>query len=102
MPYIAIYLAAINLLAIALTAHDKRAAQQRKTHPNESAIRRGSRRRVRESTLQFIAALGGSVAMLLTMRVIRHKTKHTKFMVGIPVIIAAQILLAVGVWRWML
>ena len=86
MPYIAMYLAAISLLAIILTIHDKRAAQQRKW-------------RVRESTLLLIAALGGSVAMLLTMHIIRHKTKHAKFMVGIPVIIMLQIVLAIVLWR---
>jgi len=87
MTYIVLYLATISLLAIILTAHDKRAAQQRKW-------------RVRESTLLLIAALGGSVAMLLTMRLIRHKTKHTKFMVGIPVIIALQIALAAAALWW--
>jgi len=46
--------------------------------------------RTKESTLLIIAALGGSVAMLLTMLIIRHKTKHAKFMVGIPLIIALQ------------
>jgi len=29
--------------------------------------------------------------MLLTMFAIRHKTKHAKFMVGIPFIITAQV-----------
>jgi len=29
--------------------------------------------------------------MLVAMRIIRHKTKHTKFMLGLPVIIALQI-----------
>jgi len=46
---------------------------------------------VRESTLLLVAALGGSAAMLMTMLLIRHKTKHAKFMVGLPVIIAIQI-----------
>ena len=87
--YIALYLAAISLLVIILTAHDKRAAQQHKW-------------RVRESTLLLIAALGGSAAMWLTMRVIRHKTKHAKFMVGLPVMIALQIALAIASWRWLL
>jgi len=89
MIYAAIYLAFISLIAIILTIHDKRAAQKRKW-------------RVRESTLLLIATLGGSVAMLLTMQVIRHKTKHAKFMVGIPVIIAVQIAFAIVVWRWLL
>jgi len=89
MNYIALYLAAISLLAVILTAHDKRAARQHKW-------------RVRESTLLLIAALGGSVAMLLTMQIIRHKTKHAKFMAGIPVIIILQITLAIAAWRWLL
>ena len=33
--------------------------------------------------------------MLLTMLIIRHKTKHPKFMIGIPVIIILQ---ALCVW----
>jgi len=86
MIYIAIYFAAISLLAVILTVHDKHAARRHKW-------------RVRESTLLLVAALGGSVAMLLTMHVIRHKTKHAKFMVGIPIIIALQITAAILVWR---
>jgi len=55
---------------------------------------------VKESTLLVIAALGGSVAMLITMRVIRHKTQHAKFTVGIPVIIALQVA-AVVLFFWL-
>jgi uncharacterized membrane protein YsdA (DUF1294 family) len=33
------------------------------------------------------------VAMFLTMQAIRHKTKHLKFMLGIPVIVILQIAL---------
>ncbi|MCL2071914.1 MAG: DUF1294 domain-containing protein [Oscillospiraceae bacterium] len=46
--------------------------------------------------LFFVSAIGGSVAMLLTMRAVRHKTQHKRFMVGLPVIIVLQI--AVVVW----
>ncbi len=53
-------------------------------------------RRVPENTLLAIAALGGSVAMLITMRTIRHKTQHAKFMLGIPVIIVLQCALVVA------
>ena len=82
---ILVYLAVINLAAIIMTVKDKRAAQQRL-------------RRTAESTLLFIAFIGGSIAMFLTMRGVRHKTTHTKFMVGIPVIIVLQIAAAVFVW----
>ncbi len=73
-----IYLAAISLIAIIVTCHDKR-----------RAIVGG--RRVPEMTLLNISAFGGSVAMYLTMLLIRHKTRHPRFMVGIPFIIILQI-----------
>lgn len=60
-------------------------------HKAPSAIRR-----VPEKNLLIISALGGSIAMLITMRVIRHKTQHAKFMVGIPAIIVAQCALVVA------
>ena len=49
--------------------------------------------RVPENTLLLIAAVGGAPAMLLTMLIIRHKTKHGKFMVGLPIILLFQIIL---------
>ncbi len=51
--------------------------------------------RTPEAVLLGISALGGSLAMLLSMLVFRHKTKHAKFMVGIPVIIILQ---AIAIW----
>jgi uncharacterized membrane protein YsdA (DUF1294 family) len=36
-------------------------------------------------------AAGGAAAMLTVMLLIRHKTRHVKFMVGLPLIIAAQL-----------
>ena len=36
-------------------------------------------------------SIGGSVAMYVTMHLIRHKTKHVSFMVGIPVIFVLQV-----------
>ena len=49
-----------------------------------------NRRRIRESTLLLVAALGGSVGSLAGMYLFRHKTLHLKFTVGIPLILAAQ------------
>ena len=39
-----------------------------------------------------VAAFGGALGMLASMLLIRHKTQHKKFMVGLPVILALQIL----------
>ena len=55
------------------------------------AAKHNPKHRTRESTLLLLSALGGSVAMYLTMQLIRHKTKHIKFMLGIPLIIIVQI-----------
>ena len=72
------YLALISLVSVIVCIYDKIAAKHNPRH------------RTRERTLLLLSALGGSVAMLLTMLVIRHKTRHVKFMLGIPVIILIQ------------
>ncbi len=73
------YLGVVNLLAVFVVIWDKRKA------------RRGEWR-VRESALLALAAIGGSPGMYIAMRRIRHKTKHRKFMVGIPFIFLFQLL----------
>ncbi len=72
-----IYLAVISAASIIVTAWDKFCAKR-------------DMWRVPEKTLLIMSVLGGSVAMYVTMKVIRHKTKHNKFMIGIPVIIFLQ------------
>lgn len=51
--------------------------------------------RIPEATLMTAAALGGSIGCLIGMYTVRHKTKHLKFTLGIPLILIAQIVLAV-------
>lgn len=80
-----IYLASISLISVIVTCYDKIAAKKLPGH------------RTRERTLFLLSALGGSVAMFLTMQIIHHKTKHLSFMLGIPLIILAQIALIVGI-----
>lgn len=75
--FIVIMSCVTSLVSIFVTIHDKRMAK------------RGGWR-VPEATLLILSALGGSVAMLITMLLIRHKTKHIKFMLGIPIIIIFQ------------
>lgn len=85
MKYFWIYLILINAVSFLLMLIDKVKARKNKW-------------RIRESTLMLTAALGGSVGGLLGMYTFRHKTKHPKFTVGIPAILAGQILLSVGVY----
>ncbi len=52
--------------------------------------------RVPEKTLFIIALIGGSVGTNIGMYVFRHKTKHWYFVIGMPLILIAQI--ALGLW----
>ena len=82
--YLLWYLAAVNLVTFTVYGVDKAKA------------RRGAWR-VPEKTLFLLPLLGGSVGALLGMLVFRHKTKHWYFVWGIPLILLAQIALAVWV-----
>ncbi len=75
---IAVYLIAINLFAAAITAYDKHCAKKDK-------------QRIPEKMLFITAFMGGAVLMLITMKTIRHKTLHKRFMIGIPLIILLHI-----------
>ena len=43
----------------------------------------------------WIAILGGSIGSLLGMYLFRHKTRHLKFILGIPLILILQIVCAI-------
>ena len=75
-----------SLVAVILTVTDKSRARKRAW-------------RIPESTLFVVSALGGSAAMLLVMLLIRHKTKHPKFMLGLPLMICLQIPLVLWILR---
>ncbi len=74
---VAAYILIISLVSVVVTIKDKSCAKKGKW-------------RVPEKTLFILSALGGSVAMYITMKAIRHKTQHKRFMIGIPLIMAAQ------------
>ena len=76
----------MNVEAFVLCARDKWAA-------------RHGRWRLRERTLLLCAAVGGSAGMLIGMLLLRHKTRHLRFMIGVPLLLALQ--LAGLVWLWL-
>ena len=47
--------------------------------------------RIPEATLMGVAAIGGSIGAIAGMKLFRHKTKHAKFYIGLPVILTLQI-----------
>lgn len=69
--FIIIYYLLISLYGIFITVSDKKRAVKGK-------------RRISESRLMATGLLGASLPMFITMKIIRHKTKHMKFMVGLP------------------
>ena len=77
------YLALVNLAAFALMGIDKRRAKK------------DGARRIPEKTLFLSAVLGGSIGAIAGMQVFRHKTKHWYFVWGMPLILIAQVALAI-------
>ncbi len=82
-----IYIITINLIGFFIMGIDKRRARKNKW-------------RVQEKTLFLIALLFGSIGVLTGMYVFRHKTRHLSFKLGIPAIIAVQVLLVVLIFSW--
>ena len=74
------YLIIINAIAFILMHKDKQKAIKGKW-------------RIPEATLFKLALAGGSFGVYLGMRMFRHKTKHLKFTIGIPVLMAIHILI---------
>lgn len=72
------YLILVNALSLLLMLIDKQKAK------------RGAWR-IPEATLMGIAAIGGSIGAIAGMYLFRHKTKHPKFYVGLPLILLIQI-----------
>ena len=85
MKFILIYLLIVNAAGFLLMLVDKFKAKKNLW-------------RIPEATLMGAALIGGSIGCLAGMYTVRHKTKHIKFVVGIPLILAAQI----GLVIWLL
>ncbi|MCR5736821.1 MAG: DUF1294 domain-containing protein [Eubacterium sp.] len=73
MQYLGIYLVFVNVIAFLAYGVDKYKAKKNLW-------------RVPEKTLIGFAAVGGFAGAFLGMQCFRHKTKHMKFVIGIPVI----------------
>ena len=79
------YLIVISIISMIICIYDKVISKK-----NDVKLR------IPEKVLLLFSALGGSVAMFITMLIIRHKTKHVKFMLVIPIIMIVQIAIAVA------
>jgi uncharacterized membrane protein YsdA (DUF1294 family) len=79
---IALYLIIINAAGFILMLRDKRAARK-------------SAWRIPEAVLMNTALFGGCFGIYAGMILFRHKTKHPKFSIGVPLIIVLYIMLFV-------
>lgn len=82
LKFFLLYYSVISLISVVLTVADK------------SAARKGAWR-ISELTLMLTGLIGGALPMYITMKVIRHKTKHLKFMLGLPLEILLHVAIAV-------
>ena len=82
MELLSLYLLLINAAAFLLMLSDKRRAKKK-------------RWRIPEAILMGIAAIGGSLGSWIGMYLFRHKTKHPKFTVGIPLFLIVHIALLI-------
>ena len=80
------YLLIINLLAYILYGIDKRRARRGKY-------------RISESTLLWMARIGGGVGSWLGIKKFHHKTKHKRFIIAVPL---WTILLLAGIVYWVI
>ncbi|MCI8360635.1 MAG: DUF1294 domain-containing protein [Clostridiales bacterium] len=86
-----IYYGILGLISVLTTFWDKLAAKRRAW-------------RVPERDLMLLGLFGGALPMYIAMLLIRHKTRHKKFMIGLPVFILLHIALAAlliyygGIW----
>ena len=80
MKFVLVYLLIINAAGFLVMTIDKLYAKKNMW-------------RIPERTLMGVAAFGGSIGVLLAMYTVRHKTKHMKFVLGVPAILICQIAL---------
>lgn len=75
---IVIYMVIMSIIGFASMGIDKKRAINKKW-------------RTPEKTLFIIAFLGGAAGSVLSMRIFRHKTKHMKFVILMPLFLVLQI-----------
>ena len=77
-----IYLILINIFTFFIMCLDKRKAKRGKW-------------RIAENTLLILVLLGGGIGGIIGMYKFHHKTQKLKFVIGFPIILICQILLAI-------
>ncbi len=77
MKVLLVYLVLINIITFIFYGIDKQKARKHKY-------------RYSEAFLMTLAVLGGSIGGILAVYGFRHKTKHKKFTIGLPLILILE------------
>ena len=88
LKYIIIYFILVNFIAFMMYGMDKKKAIDGKY-------------RIAERTLVLIGVIGGSIGAMAGMKVFHHKTKHKKFVYGLPLIFMLQCFFVCLLWKTM-
>lgn len=88
MGYIGLYAILINMIGFIWMGVDKKKSTHHKW-------------RISERRFFITAALGGAVGVRLGMTVFHHKTKHSKFVYGIPALILFNLALYGYIIYWL-
>jgi uncharacterized membrane protein YsdA (DUF1294 family) len=83
------YFAVINLLGFTLMGIDKQKARKNAW-------------RIPERTLILVAFIGGGIGALIGMYHFRHKTKHTKFIILLPLAAGFSVFIGIMLYRFLL
>lgn len=86
---VGIYLVIVNIAGVCVMGVDKK-----------RAIRHAWR--IPEKMLFLVSLIGGSIGIWAGMYLFRHKTKHWYFVIGMPLILLIQIVLAAYIGRGLL
>lgn len=89
IPVALVVLIVMNVAAFALMAIDKGRA-------------RAGKWRIPEKTLFLVTGLFGGLGGVLGMQLLRHKTRHTHFVIGFPLLLAVQVILLAAGAIWLL
>lgn len=82
MDYFLLYIMGMSIFSMLLMYIDKTRARK-------------NQYRISERTLWLFAVIGGAIGATIGMNMFRHKTKHTAFKIGLPILSVIQIVLIV-------
>ncbi|REE94519.1 uncharacterized membrane protein YsdA (DUF1294 family) [Paenibacillus taihuensis] len=85
-----VYLIIMNVYVFFLMRIDKRRATKDRRH------------RIPEKKLLGLSLIGGALGGVMAMRMFRHKTKHTAFALGMPLMLVLHVALVCSLIRYVM